>query len=276
MKFNLNRNLLSHLIRMLSNNQSPRLSKFRANRHSNGFSLVEVAVVLVVIGLSIGGVLRSREMITSANVANLIAQQSGIKAAYYGFIDRYSAEPGDLTAVQAALINANATPAFDNAGNGVVSVWDSTTFFNNLAQARFITCGLCMPRAQWQSLPNTTNTMVNVFASPLFVEGDFGATPLGGAANTADYLSPLGVNEPARLKLGAGGNTLSSLLAEMDRKLDDGNPSTGIFRASSLTYSWTGVGQQNTWRNMWQCVDLTTNNRWIVAPPQSCQGVLLF
>ena len=58
------------------------------NRQS-GFTLIEIAIVLVIIGLLLGGVLKGQELITSARVRNLIATQDGVKAAYFGFLDRY-------------------------------------------------------------------------------------------------------------------------------------------------------------------------------------------
>ena len=55
-----------------------------AKSHQGGFTLIEIAIVLVIIGLLLGGVLKGQELITSARVRNLIAQQDGIKAAFFG------------------------------------------------------------------------------------------------------------------------------------------------------------------------------------------------
>ena len=60
------------------------------HRNQSGFTLIEIAIVLVIIGLLLGGVLKAQELITSAKVRNIISQQDGIKAAYYGFQDRFS------------------------------------------------------------------------------------------------------------------------------------------------------------------------------------------
>ena len=64
-------------------------------KRESGFTLIEIAIVLVIIGLLLGGVLKGQELITGARVRNLIQQQDGIKAAYFGFLDRYRALPGD-------------------------------------------------------------------------------------------------------------------------------------------------------------------------------------
>jgi prepilin-type N-terminal cleavage/methylation domain-containing protein len=64
-------------------------------RTQMGFTLVEIAIVLVIIGLLLGGILKGQEMITQAKIKNVVADFSGISAAYYGYQDRYRAIPGD-------------------------------------------------------------------------------------------------------------------------------------------------------------------------------------
>ena len=61
----------------------------------SGFTLVEIAIVLVIIGLLLGGILKGQEMITQAKIKNIVADFSGVSAAYYGYQDRYRAVPGD-------------------------------------------------------------------------------------------------------------------------------------------------------------------------------------
>jgi prepilin-type N-terminal cleavage/methylation domain-containing protein len=60
-----------------------------------GFTLVEIAIVLVIIGLLLGGILKGQEMITQAKIKNVIADMTGVSAAMYGYQDRYKALPGD-------------------------------------------------------------------------------------------------------------------------------------------------------------------------------------
>ena len=70
-------------------------------RKQSGFTLVEIAVVLVLIGLLLGGILKGQQLISSARVRNMADQNSGIQAAYYGFIDRFRQVPGDMPAALA-------------------------------------------------------------------------------------------------------------------------------------------------------------------------------
>ncbi|RKZ63486.1 MAG: prepilin-type cleavage/methylation domain-containing protein [Candidatus Parabeggiatoa sp. nov. 2] len=60
-----------------------------------GFTLVEIAIVMVIIGLLLGGVLKGQEMVTNAKVKNLESDVNGITAAVYSYQDRYRALPGD-------------------------------------------------------------------------------------------------------------------------------------------------------------------------------------
>ncbi|HCE07882.1 MAG TPA: prepilin-type cleavage/methylation domain-containing protein, partial [Oxalobacteraceae bacterium] len=57
--------------------------------------LVEIAIVLVIIGLLLGGVLKGQEMIEGAKVKNAIIDINGVSAAYNSYLDRFKALPGD-------------------------------------------------------------------------------------------------------------------------------------------------------------------------------------
>ena len=81
-----------------------------------GFTLVEIAIVLVIIGLLLGGILKGQEMITQAKIKNIVNDFNGLSAAMYSYQDRYRALPGDeLNAVTVARWGA---AAFGGDGNG--------------------------------------------------------------------------------------------------------------------------------------------------------------
>ena len=88
-------------------------------RTQKGFTLVEIAIVLVIIGLLLGGILKGQEMITQAKIKNVVADFSGISAAYYGYQDRYRAIPGDDLNAAGRWTTPTAAVAGD--GNGVVA-----------------------------------------------------------------------------------------------------------------------------------------------------------
>src|SRR5688572_27439808 len=64
-------------------------------KKTQGFTLVEIAIVLVIIGLLLGGILKGQEMITQAKIKNLVSDFSGVSVAYHGYVDRYRKIPGD-------------------------------------------------------------------------------------------------------------------------------------------------------------------------------------
>src|SRR6185436_14812631 len=68
-----------------------------SNRNSTqaGFTLVEIAIVLVIIGLLLGGILKGQEMITQARIKNAINDFNGITVAVTSYQDRYRGLPGD-------------------------------------------------------------------------------------------------------------------------------------------------------------------------------------
>src|SRR5687767_12490676 len=88
-------------------------------RNQAGFTLVEIAIVLVIIGLLLGGILKGQEMITQAKIKNVIADFSGVSAAYHGYQDRYRAIPGD----DPGAAKRWTTPAgvLEGDGNGALS-----------------------------------------------------------------------------------------------------------------------------------------------------------
>lgn len=211
--------------------------------------------------------MRGQELITSARVRNLIDQKTAVQASYYGFIDRFRMQPGDLTVAQAALVNAQATPAFSGPGDGWVLWQDSPQFFNNIAQAGFLSCAQCM--TQLAAIPtflNNTNSPTNVYGTPIWYESQNGGNDSGNL-----FLTPIGAIETAKPKLSTGNTISSEVLAELDRKIDDGDPARGQFRASA--WNWVAATPLGT------CIVNTTPatgpSRWIVDNPGQCQGVSL-
>lgn len=88
-----------------------------------GFTLVEIAIVLVIIGLLLGGILKGQEMIAQAKIKNVINDMNGVSAAFNSYQDRYRGLPGDdknaVTRWTTAGLPAN-TATVGNA-DGVIS-----------------------------------------------------------------------------------------------------------------------------------------------------------
>ncbi|MDD9900760.1 MAG: prepilin-type N-terminal cleavage/methylation domain-containing protein [Alphaproteobacteria bacterium] len=81
----------------------------KLKRRMSGFTLVEMALVMVIVGLLIGGILKGIEMRANARVNVTIAQVQGYIATAVTFRDRYNALPGDMSNAFARIPGCNAT-----------------------------------------------------------------------------------------------------------------------------------------------------------------------
>jgi prepilin-type N-terminal cleavage/methylation domain-containing protein len=189
-------------------------------RNQQGFTLVEIAIVLVIIGLLLGGILKGQEMITQAKIKNVVADFSGISAAYYGYQDRYRAIPGDD--VNAATRWTTPTAATAGDGNGVVA----GTYNAACATATVETC-------QWWDHLRRAG----------FVSGSGRAQPYNAATGllgvqTGDGAATVGPTL-GTVAAGTGGfaglivcsaNLPDKIAISVDTQMDDGVPIAGTVR----------------------------------------------
>ncbi len=198
-------------------------------RKQTGFTLIEIAIVLVIIGLLLGGVLKGQELIQGARVRNLASMQDGVKAAFFGFQDRFRALPGDYTLANINIANVAVTS--NGNGNGMIRVATLDTIDENIAA--------------WEHLSksgfiNGTYTYV--------VGAETAATAPVNAYNITvrliyDAVYGVTVAAPAlRHSLKTGPGIPVAVIAELDRKIDDGLPGTGTFQYS--VYQGNGVVPQ--------------------------------
>jgi prepilin-type N-terminal cleavage/methylation domain-containing protein len=151
-------------------------------RTQTGFTLVEIAIVLVIIGLLLGGILKGQEMITQARIKNVVNDFNGITAAYFAYQDRYRAVPGDDNQA-ATRWSATAIPpdgAKNGTGNGVISglymtappatfaaftvdntIGESNNFWHHLRLAGFV-AGATSTQAAWSQPVNAVGGLVGV------------------------------------------------------------------------------------------------------------------
>lgn len=102
-------------------------------RNQKGFTLVEIAIVLVIIGLLLGGVLKGQEMIESARIKSVVGDLNGVSAAYNTYFDRYRAIPGDETGPTLTARGWPGAPAGN--GDGVLGITLAQTFTNGGEEA---------------------------------------------------------------------------------------------------------------------------------------------
>ncbi len=99
-----------------------------------GFTLVEIAIVMVIIGLLIGGVLKGQAMIENAKVKRVVKQADELRAAVMSFYDKFGVYPGDENKVPLPVNNE----AGDGNGNGQINAAEQYELFDDLQESGLI------------------------------------------------------------------------------------------------------------------------------------------
>jgi prepilin-type N-terminal cleavage/methylation domain-containing protein len=190
-------------------------------RRQSGFTLVEIAIVLVIIGLLLGGILKGQEMITQARIKNVVNDFNGITAAANAYQDRYRELPGDD-------LNASGrwAGAISGDGNGVFCTGvcpaapTAPDVYNNA-----VTTTVAAPEA-------------NLFWWHLRLAGFVGGTTAAGAGSSASQPSNA-ANGIMGVQTGGMGftsnivcssNLPDKIAIAVDTQMDDGTATTGQMR----------------------------------------------
>lgn len=234
----------------------------------SGFSLVEAAIVLVIVGLLLGSILKGQELINSSRVRSLAELTTGVQTAYFGFVDRYRAVPGDMSvaraqdAIGAAVINKGGNedgrlgPVAGNDWVEPLALWE------HISRAGFIQEG---DYDSGGAAPASEAT---------YEDGNSPTNPFNGAiimGRTSDYSG----NASVRLNLSLGRNVPVSIARELDIKLDDGLPDTGTLRftvpdGSGALFGTLAEGDA-------ACRDASTPPNWNIAgDSQDCALAYLY
>jgi prepilin-type N-terminal cleavage/methylation domain-containing protein len=199
-------------------------------KQQSGFTLVEIAIVLVIIGLLLGGILKGQELINSAKVKSYAQDFRTVQAALYGYQDRFKAIPGDHASVEASLNGAKVASSGGTLGNGQIEGdWNST---NNTEES-------CVA---WQHLRLAGflagNTTINCAAG-----GDY--TPKNPDGGRSGISSKMQMSLPAPGMTGSynicTSGVLGKIAKQLDTQLDDGNALTGSFRVAEIAAPTTAI-----------------------------------
>jgi prepilin-type N-terminal cleavage/methylation domain-containing protein len=205
-----------------------------------GFTLIEIAIVLLIIGLLLGGVMKGQSMINSARVRSLANDLTGIEAAWISFQDRYRSIPGDYgkadTHIDTTAKSGNANAIVED-GEEVGAVWQ------HLSAAGFISGAYSGGSLSAESQADCT-------------EATCPSNPFNGFYKISNSSNAMGSDVNSH-ELSTGGNIPVEVMYELDLKIDDGNPETGRFRALD------------------DAGDCVTGTQWnVVGGVADCAGVL--
>lgn len=211
-----------------------------------GFTLVELAVVMIIVGLLIGGILKGQELITNAQVASAITQTKGIDAAVSTFRDSYRAIPGDMSNPGTRLPNCDTAPCnianaasnarIDQTPNAALTASsEAQRFFVHLSAAELIT-----------GVQNQASTVFGIGYPETPIGGGLGvgfhtsgALGNNGSARGGHYLS---IRSGAAAPASGNGPLNASQAARIDTKMDDGSSDTGsVFTHGTECESAAGI-----------------------------------
>ncbi len=85
--------------------------KYNLKTNNSAFTLVELSIVLVILGLLTGGILAGKSLIRASELRSVMTEYTNYKTAIFTFKDKYFALPGDMTNATAFWGAAHATPA---------------------------------------------------------------------------------------------------------------------------------------------------------------------
>jgi prepilin-type N-terminal cleavage/methylation domain-containing protein len=257
--------------------------------HGNGFTLIELSIVLVIIGLIVGGVLVGQNLIDAAAVRAQISQIEKYNTAANTFRGKYGYLPGDIPNPYAAQFGflPRGTYKGQGDGNGVIQsitmsggfTWgigafegEQAMFWVDLSTAKLIdgTFSTATPGAFVTS--TITGTTIDQYfpqakinsAGHVFVAS--GGWSFWGTVGQ-DSINYFYVANVTGTTAASTGQPLTIPLMTVtqayaiDKKMDDGMPQSGSVMAMDLGADWASGGSTSgnpAGQNNWGDYDQTT------------------
>lgn len=190
-------------------------------KQQTGFTLIELAIVLVIIGLLLGGVLKGQELINSAKVKNMASDFKNIQVYIYGYQDKFKALPGDDHAAPTHVGGTNATSLTETQNALIEGQWNSVS----AADESFMF---------WQHVrlaglaPGSTDPTAATYIERNADGGQIGVQSVSGF--TAVSVSPATAGGISGAYVICSDGILGKFAKQLDTTLDDGVGNTGSVR----------------------------------------------
>lgn len=210
-----------------------------------GFTLIELSIVLVIIGLIVGGVLVGQDLIKAAEVRATVGQYEKYNTAINTFRTKYNGMPGDLAIAQAAAFGMYSPAGMTGAaglgdGNslvegasagGVILSGETIIFWKHLTQANLVDGAYGADLAA--IVPVTANSPQTYLPAAKLGRGSYF---LVAATSGVNYYVLGGAPTIDTAGAVTYANTLTPIEAyNIDLKVDDGAPYTGGVYARGIT-----------------------------------------
>lgn len=173
-------------------------------------------MIVLIIGFLIALVIQGQQLIRNSRVRGVIAQQDAVETAVLGFQDRFRALPGDYRDAQAAIACSPACPGGN--GNGRIddtgTPRESVLVWAHLSGAGFLNAAFSATSST--TAPAADNTPRNLYGGYMQV--------------VFDSLWSYSGNPVRRHNIKTGDGIPVDVIAEIDRKIDDGLPTSGRFQ----------------------------------------------
>jgi len=204
----------------------------KLSRKQSGFTLIEIAIVLVIIGLLLGGVLKGQELINSAKVKNFATDFKSVPLFIYGYQDKFKALPGD-DAKYTTNIGAAATAAGVTA---IVVTGAGTTLGNGRLEGSYNSVTLTDETiAFWQHV-----RLANLAAGPTAFAA-ISDTPTNADGGRIGVQSTVPITGMTGSYFVCSEGIQGKFAKQLDTTMDDGNTAAGSMRTAVAVQPWTAA-----------------------------------
>jgi prepilin-type N-terminal cleavage/methylation domain-containing protein len=223
----------------------------------SGFTLVELSLVLVIIGLVIGGVLVGRDLIKATEIRAQVSQIEKYNTAVHTFQSKYNCLPGDCgSAANFGMAARNGAPGRGN-NNGLLdggvegspagtrACAETVLFWQDLGFAQLIVGsyigGDGDPTASSCTTAATSDAVFSLL--PRAKIGKENAIAVYEYNQSFNYYEILGVNSATiggdGKMVNASSNLSPSEAFQIDAKIDDGFPASGSVSSTNIPINGT-------------------------------------